>query len=78
MSEHHVRRGVRRGQTVVWLVLGGLFAAVGTVNIALAVSCGELWPAGVAVVTLLAALGSVRGALEERRRTRTDHGRPLF
>ena len=74
MTEHHVRRS----QTGVWLVLGGLFAAVGTVNIVLAVSCGELWPAGVAAVTLLAALGSVRGAYEERRRTRTELDRPVF
>ncbi|GDY33311.1 hypothetical protein [Gandjariella thermophila] len=72
MSEHQVRRG----QAVTWLVLGGAFATVGLVNLALAATCGELWPVGVAAATLLAALGSLRGALGERRRARPDGGRP--
>jgi uncharacterized membrane protein YoaK (UPF0700 family) len=76
MSEHQVRRGTRRGQAAIWLVLGAVFGAVGVVNLALAAMCGELWPIGVAAVTLLAALGSVRGALGERRRARMDGGRP--
>jgi hypothetical protein len=76
MSEHQVRQGVRRGQAATWLVLGAAFAAVGVVNLGLAVTCGEMWPVGVAAATMLAALASVRSAVGERRRARPGGGRP--
>lgn len=58
--------GLIRRYFYFWVVLAAVFTAAGATNIALAVTCSELWPVWLAFGLLVVAGGCARAAVHAR------------